>query len=58
MHIRVAIFSNGGEFRPVSNFTELHALTLAAHSYAFLFVVIQKHTANNTAAEEGLRMGL
>ena len=29
-------FSTGGKFRPVSNFTELHALTLAAHSYALL----------------------
>ena len=28
--VRVTIFSTGGTFRPVSNFTELHALTLAA----------------------------
>ena len=30
------IFSTGSKFRPVSNFTELHALTLAAHSYVLL----------------------
>ena len=30
------IFSTGGKFWPVSNFTELHALTLAAHFYALL----------------------
>ena len=29
-------FSTGGKFRPVSNFTKLHALTLAARSYALL----------------------
>ena len=34
--IRVTIFSTGGKFRPVSNFTELHALTQAARSYALL----------------------
>ena len=33
---RVTIFSTGGKFRPVSNFTQLHALTLAARSYALL----------------------
>ena len=33
---RVTIFSTGGKFRPVSNFTWLHALTLAARSYALL----------------------
>ena len=35
--VRAIIFS--GKFRPVSNFTELHAFTLAAHSYAFLMEV-------------------
>ena len=30
------IFSTGGKFRLVSNFTELHTLTLAACSYALL----------------------
>ena len=30
------IFSTGSKFWPVSNFTELHALTLATHSYALL----------------------
>ena len=32
----VTIFSTGSEFRPVSNFTKLHTLTLAARSYALL----------------------
>ena len=32
----VIIFSTSDKFRPVSNFTELHALTLAAHSCALL----------------------
>ena len=32
------IFSTDGKFCPVSNFTELHALTLAACSYAVLFI--------------------
>ena len=35
--VRVTIFSTVQQFRPVSNFTELHALTLAARSsYALL----------------------
>ena len=34
--VRVTIFSTGSKFRPVSNFTELHAFTLAARSYALL----------------------
>ena len=34
--VRVTIFSMGGKFRPVSNFTELHALALAARSYVLL----------------------
>ena len=32
----VTIFSTGSKFRPVSNFTKLHALTLAARSYVLL----------------------
>ena len=32
----VTIFSIGGKFRPVSIFTQLHALTLVARSYALL----------------------
>ena len=32
----VTIFSTGGKFRPVLTFMELHALTLAARSYALL----------------------
>ena len=38
--IRVTIFSTSGKFQPVSNFTELHALTLAARSYALLASII------------------
>ena len=30
------IFSTGGKFQPVSNFTELHALTVATRSYVLL----------------------
>ena len=30
---RVTIFSTGGKVRPVSNFTQLHALTLAARPF-------------------------
>ena len=37
----VTIFSSGGKFRPVPNFTELHALTLAAHSYALLLEMVK-----------------
>ena len=32
----VTIFSTGSKFQPVSNFTELHALTQATRSYALL----------------------
>ena len=32
-YVCVTIFSTGGKFQMVSNFTELHALTQAAHSY-------------------------
>ena len=32
----VTILSTGGKFQPVSNFTELHALTQAIHSHALL----------------------
>ena len=37
--VRVTIFSTGGKFQPVSNFTELHALTLAARFYALLVYI-------------------
>ena len=36
LRIRVTIFSTGSKFQLVSNFTELHTLTLAARSYALL----------------------
>ena len=32
--VHVTIFSAGSKFRPVSNFTDLLALTLTARSYA------------------------
>ena len=31
--LRVTVFSTGSEFRPISNFTELHTLTQAARSH-------------------------
>ena len=34
--VHVTTFSTGDNFRPVSNFTELHTLTLAACSYVLL----------------------
>ena len=34
--IHVSIFSTGSKFRLVSNFTELHTLTLATCAYVFL----------------------
>ena len=38
--VHVTIFSTGGKFRPVSIFTQLHALTLVARSYALLLLAI------------------
>ena len=38
--VRVTIFSTGGKFRRVSNFTELHALT---HSYALLHIHVYRN---------------
>ena len=34
--VHVTIFSTSGKSHPISHFAELHALTLAAHSYALL----------------------
>ena len=34
--VHVTIFSTGSKFWPVPDFTELHVLTLATHSYALL----------------------
>ena len=42
MQLHVTIFSTGGKFQQGSNFTELHALTQAAHSYALLLYVIMR----------------
>ena len=39
MHICVTIFRTDCKFQPVSKFTELHAVILAAHSYALLVEV-------------------
>ena len=39
--VRVTIFSIGGKFQPISNFMQLHILTLAA---LFLFALARKHT--------------
>ena len=40
VYARLLFFSTGGKFQLVSSFTELHALTLAAHSYALLVEII------------------
>jgi len=34
--VHVTIFSTSGKSHPISHFTELHTLTLAARSYALL----------------------
>ena len=44
----VTLFSTGSKFQQVSSFTELHTLTLSAHSYAVLchiYVCVHVHTA-------------
>ena len=44
----VTIFSTGGKFHPVSIFTQLHALTLIARSYAlFLFALLLGFSVKN-----------
>ena len=40
VYARLLFFSTGGKFQLVSSFTELHALTLAARSYALLVEII------------------
>ena len=46
-YVTVTIFlvNTCGKFQPVSNFTELHAVTLATRSYALLVDIIndEKH---------------
>ena len=42
--VRVTIFSTGGKCRLLSNFMELHALTLAARSYETLETLIIKYS--------------
>ena len=53
MHICVTIFSTDSKFQPVSNFTELHAIILAARSYALLVEVKEvshtQHTCHHTS---------
>ena len=44
MRIFVTIFSIVGKFRPVSNFTELHTLTEAAHSLICALGMHEKKT--------------
>ena len=41
--VRVIIFGTGGKFQLACNFTMLHALTLAACSYALLTYKINSH---------------
>ena len=41
--VRVTIFSTGGKFLQVSNFMEVHALTLAACSYALVYDPLALH---------------
>ena len=48
--VHVTIFSTGGKFRLVSNFTELHTLTLAARSYALLGETIVSCNLNELLA--------
>ena len=38
--VHVTIYSAGGKFQPVSNFTELHALTQAPRSYVLLMAIL------------------
>ena len=53
--VRVTILRTGSEFRPVSNFTELHALTLAARSYALLPDAIDSSSTNEMTCLEALK---
>ena len=46
MHIRVTIFSTD---QPVSNFTELHAVILAARSYALLVEIKEVSHTQHTS---------
>jgi len=41
--VHVTIFSTGGKFHPVLNFTQLHALTQVIHFYTLLFVLHNKN---------------
>ena len=42
--VHVTIFSTGRKLHPVSNFTELHVLTLAACSYLLLLEYMACYT--------------
>ena len=50
----IIIFNTSGKFLPVSNFTELHTLNLAARSYALLVWLIASEVSNeeNLFSEE------
>ena len=50
--VRVTIFSTGGKFQPVSNFTELHTSTQAACSCALLLNVQLMQAAARTASHD------
>ena len=54
----VTIFSIGGNFQPVSNFTELYALTIAAHSYVLLvvFYIALLHIKFATNVPQGVKL--
>ena len=39
--VLLRIFSTGGKFKQVSNFTELHPLTLATRSYVLLSLAVR-----------------
>ena len=55
--VHVTIFSTGGKFRPVSNFTKLYTLTLAAHSYVLLAIVDTNGRVTKTGeAHAGTRL--
>ena len=56
--VHVTIFSTGSKFKLVSNFTELQALTLAAHSYVLLFYhVNHANVPTSTSCNDRLKRG-
>ena len=49
-------FSTGGKFQQVSNFTYLHALTLATHSYVLLMAVYMRYRSKHVTGELNLAL--